>query len=79
MTQYTQWTDERLERGIEKFEQVIQDDVDHFLEAIRYDVGILFQMCAERSHRQDKSLHSFKRRYLSTRSLHCRKRHILGE
>ena len=65
---YTQWTDQRLEKGIEKLEQVVQDDVDHFLEAIRYDMGILFQMCAERSRRHPlPKRRYFRKRWTSSR------------
>ena len=52
MTNYSQWSDERLERAIKKFAQVVQDDIEHFLEAFQHDSALLKQMCTERIHRQ---------------------------
>jgi hypothetical protein len=52
MASYEQWTDERLERGIRKFEEAIHNDIEDFLEALQYNSHKLRQMRAERQRRQ---------------------------
>ena len=52
MADYKQWTDEHLERAIKKFEEVIQNDIEDFLEALHYNSNKLLKMRTERKRRQ---------------------------
>jgi hypothetical protein len=52
MADYTQWTDERLEKSIKKFEEAIQNDIEDFLEALQYNSHKLLKMQAERKRRR---------------------------
>ena len=49
---YEHRTDERLERGIKRVEESIENDTEDFLEAIHYNSDILCKLNTERTRRQ---------------------------